>query len=626
MNLQDEVARLAHENASLLELNAALKEGNAALKDANTALKDANGALSQLMNALRGGTPCEDKQQEHTSSMVGASEQRPTHALDEDHPQRPLSRKYANFREICCCAIFLATIPPDHGHDVSIAAGPRSTWVISVKTRRALTSVCKAWHGPATEALYADIALRRVGQISALAHTLRSARMIYAAPDPSKFIKRIRLVQCLVRARCADVAKTDVLTVLQHCTRLTAFEYYPCFNEEPLHEYLDNPFQWYYPIWFRDTCEDSPGNALAERCASGLRHLALAQEMDQQGIEFMHHLLERANHLQTLRLGPVSEILDVTSTWFKALPYMEPVILTHLRSLEVHCTLLDLEDYVRSTWEFTNLKEFTVLCCEKVPLNALEQLGHSLQYLHIQPSSEWTNADVRPFLTKLHTLCPALKHIVLPNIPTLDLLSTIASPTLQYLDLWAPAQKQRVIELMCEMGRESSLPALRCIRMLSVFKDLLAVGLSPTAHPHLPLLCNPSAVSGDEVCMRTLPGARVLQTSWAVFLDIGGQEGDPVKFHDDGDTNSESSYVPSDREDKDEGNESDGNEEGGDGRSSQSSESETASEGNSDDTSYGTQDDSEGEAAPEQQWSREELLDRYAKSQEEDFLFDSDDD
>ena len=38
------------------------------------------------------------------------------------------------------------------------------------------------------------------------------------------------------------------------------------------------------------------------------------------------------------------------------------------------------------------------------------------------------------------------------------------------------------------------------------------------------------------------------------------------------------------------------------------------------------QDDSEGEAAPEQQWSREELLDRYAKSQEEDFLFDSDDD
>lgn len=78
MNLKEEVARLAHENASLRELNTALKQGNAALNDANSALKDANAALNELVTSIRGRTLGEDKQRKLDLGSTVAGEQRPT--------------------------------------------------------------------------------------------------------------------------------------------------------------------------------------------------------------------------------------------------------------------------------------------------------------------------------------------------------------------------------------------------------------------------------------------------------------------------------------------------------------------------------------------------------------------
>ncbi|KAH9851561.1 hypothetical protein C2E23DRAFT_229462 [Lenzites betulinus] len=636
MNLQEEVARLAHENASLRELNTALKQGNAALNDANSALKDANAALNELVTSIRGGTLGEDKQRKLDLGSTVAGEQRPTRTGTQptESSHGGLSRDTGRLPQELLLRIFLATIPPDDCHDISIVAGPRSEWLLSVSTRRALASVCKTWHDPATKSLYADIALRRMGQISALARTLRSGRLVYSAPDRSKLIKRIRLVQSLVLAPCADIVKADLITVLQHCTRLSAFEYQlgSYQDERLISPSPDDPEQWYDPMWLSDTHGDTPVNALAKRCASGLQHLTLTQEMDQHEIEYMHRLLKKGTHLQTVRLGPISADLDTETTWFRALPSLKPITLAHLRSLEVHCTLLDLEDYVRNTWRFPSLKELTVLDCDTAPLRALQQLGQSLEYLHILPSDEWTDEDVGPVLAKLHALCPSIKHIVLPHISTLDLLPVIVSPTLQYLDIWAPAQKRRVVELMCEMGRESSIPALRGVRMLPPALRYLAA-------PHsarLPLICDPSTVSGEEVRLLTLPGVMVLQTSWAVFPDVGGNTGDPVGFcgaSDDEDTQSGSDFVPMDcewedeREDEDEDEVEDEDEgadeeESNDGSKSQASESQTAL----DDTFDGTLDDSESETASEHQWTREEVLDRYARGQEEDFLLDSDDD
>ncbi|TFK83822.1 hypothetical protein K466DRAFT_655029, partial [Polyporus arcularius HHB13444] len=60
-----------------------------------------------------------------------------------------------------------------HECEHSVVPEPRSRWFAGLRMEKALTLVCKGWACPATKLLYADIVLRRMGQITALAHTLR---------------------------------------------------------------------------------------------------------------------------------------------------------------------------------------------------------------------------------------------------------------------------------------------------------------------------------------------------------------------------------------------------------------------------------------------------------------------
>lgn len=70
--------------------------------------------------------------------------------------------------------IFLDTVPRLHEYDPSVSQGFRSSWLSkSLRTKKALPLVCRAWHAPATDILYSDIVLRRMGQVPALAEALR---------------------------------------------------------------------------------------------------------------------------------------------------------------------------------------------------------------------------------------------------------------------------------------------------------------------------------------------------------------------------------------------------------------------------------------------------------------------
>lgn len=518
----------------------------------------------------------------------------------------------------------MATIPSDDDYDLSVRAGPRTAWTLSVSTRKALTSVCKAWYGAASEALYADIALRRMGQINALARTLRSSRAVYA-PDPSAFIKRIRIAGCTVSSRCARVARADLTYILESSSRLKTFEDRPDPLLETLREDPLDVEKWYNPVWFWDHLQGTPGGALAERCASGLQHLAFAELRDEEHLIYIHHLLLVETHLATVTLGP---LWIEAPTVLPTLSQQTPISLPHLTDLQIPSALLNVEQYTSDIWHLPNLRQLTVLSCHEIPRNALDLFGKRLKYLHVVPEPDWKGEFSEGPLSMLRTLCPVLEHLVLPHIATLNLPCVIASPTLQYLDIWGSAHKRRVVELMCEMGRACSLPSLRAIRMLTPCNPYP----DDSVETRLPLFCDPADVTGDAVRMRTLPwGVRVLQTSWAILRDLGGRDGDDIRFYNvpfdeevDSEAGGGSDYEPSWA-----GEEAEGDEVGG------AVEDDWEAEDEGDGTSWVSDSDSEasvGEdedgpgpelvAAGIQDFDRETVLEMFARSQEGDHLLD----
>ena len=102
--------------------------------------------------------------------------------------------------------------PSYHHHPPSISRGPRNPWLDSLRTKKALVLVCKAWSPPATELLYAGIVLRRMGHISALANTLRENHNL------ASLVRAVRIDMCVVLTHCTEVVREDFEYILTQCT------------------------------------------------------------------------------------------------------------------------------------------------------------------------------------------------------------------------------------------------------------------------------------------------------------------------------------------------------------------------------------------------------------------------
>ncbi|KAI0712591.1 hypothetical protein C8Q76DRAFT_576083, partial [Earliella scabrosa] len=228
--------------------------------------------------------------------------------------------------------IFHATILHPDTCDYSVSAGPRSPWVVSQNTRMAAVLVCRSWYGPASEALYHEVVFRRVGQICALARTLRATDVVYAQ-NPKNFIRSIRLESLVYLPACEDIAKKDLAFILQHCTSLTSFTFRPHHTLQPpdtTNEAL-NSQQWYDCDWIWDVAEGTPGAVLASRCVSTLRELDLQHELDLSKLTRIHDMLSVQPRLTTLILGP--GVLDNTES--SNLKSLSRIVLPHLEELQV---------------------------------------------------------------------------------------------------------------------------------------------------------------------------------------------------------------------------------------------------------------------------------------------------
>ncbi|KAI0737233.1 hypothetical protein C8Q80DRAFT_433024, partial [Daedaleopsis nitida] len=277
--------------------------------------------------------------------------------------------------------IFRFTVPPRYQHDPSVVPGPRNPWLAALRTRKALALTCKAFSGPATEVLYEDIVIRRMGQIPALARTLGPFPSA-SGRDVGTLVRRLRMDGCVVWAPCAQVVREDLRLILHRCTALRTFSFHP-HPHFPLadHAYNDESRDGFNPSWLMqpDPNDDSVGGSLRERLSSSLRILDIAATLDGRLLIRMQWFLSAATNLTILKLGPVdpedysSELLD-----------HPPLHLPALEELQIYADQDPFQHYICTRWVLPALTRLTATNCEAFPEALLHAHGSQLTYVHMR--------------------------------------------------------------------------------------------------------------------------------------------------------------------------------------------------------------------------------------------------
>ncbi|TFK83831.1 hypothetical protein K466DRAFT_655033 [Polyporus arcularius HHB13444] len=408
--------------------------------------------------------------------------------------------------------IFRSTQPQHHGCDPSIVPGPRSRWLEGLRMKKSLVLVCRGWACPATELLYADIVLRRMGQITALAHTLRTQN--YRSPL-SMLVKTLRMDCCVVFESCADVVRSDLEFLLRECTNLLSFSFHshPLFPFSPV-QVMGAPFQvndtqhfdGFNPSWILEP-KSGAGELLAERLACRLSTLDIAVRLADRHVFQVALMLVHATNLTSLSLGRITSLLPGAS---------HPTIhLPALTTLQVYLHYEPFADYIATQWQMPRLTALTCLTSSAVPVSLLATHAAKLTYLHFYDDS-WAARlddpttsgkkmvlDAPTLLPHLYELCPAIEHLVLyleqPQLPQLS----VVSPTLRYLDITQRQYPNVQIYKTIALAPDADAPSLESIRFV---QDLGSSSWIPrVCHPSLRLPADTASHKGPLADLSHVP-------------------------------------------------------------------------------------------------------------------------
>ena len=428
--------------------------------------------------------------------------------------------------------IFRWTQPPTYQHDPSIVLGPRNPWLASLRTRKALVLTCKSFYGPASEVLYEDVVLRRMGQIPALARTLGPLPDPRATTDFACLIKSIRMNSCVIWAPCAEVVREDLRLILQRCTSLRTFSFQP-HPHFPFADDLDGGHcDGFNPTWLlkRNPNAHSVAGSLFLRLNTSLRSIDLAVTLDEPMLMNLHSLLHGAPYLTFLKLGVASDAQPYTAALFA----LTPLRLPSLTELQLHTGYGPFTQYISNSWQLPRLSHLTAYGCTTFPEALLAAHGSRLTYLHTRYLYDSPHdSPAPPALAALPTLCPVLEHLAVPAWPGGP--SAIASPTLRFADIWIRPTSNRAALLRAgwrSAGTAARLPRLERVRLLSPgpaprigpappWPDMLVPPLD------LPRICAPDAppppTLEGEVGRRVwaFPGVQVVELAWGVLNDYG---------------------------------------------------------------------------------------------------------
>ncbi|KAI0774628.1 hypothetical protein BD413DRAFT_535263 [Trametes elegans] len=452
------------------------------------------------------------------------------HALKRRQGQ---SREYSSLPHEILSLIFEETLPDLYGCDPAITGpGISNLWLTSLRTRAALTVVCKGWLGPATELLYSDIVFRRMGQISALARTFRELQL---GRDLPRLVRSIRIDSCIVLPPFVYVVAEDLDFILQNCTRLISFTFRP-HNAFPPEDWP--PREGINLIHILDGTTNRARQSLCERAAGGLKALDITMVRNKQWLINFLPVLTSAVHLTSLALGPLSmsEFMESGTLPLLDFPQLESLQLDFsLRSRE-------LGEYVRQKWQMPALKALTLINCDAPPEGLLHAHGSRLTYLHFYvDQTHWRTQHMQftanSLLPRLERTCPAIEHLVHPLVDYYSEPLLVHSPTLRYLDVLHDSYPVYHQDLALSQG--SRAPRLESLRVVM------------TGAVYYPRVCHPSLLlkaDAPAYLVYRFPVHRIVQTRRCV---IHGPALDGVLEDEDEDMN-DSDEDDSDKDDGDE--------------------------------------------------------------------------
>lgn len=370
-------------------------------------------------------------------------------------------------------SIFRLTQPHIHQYNPSVILGPRNPWLTQLRTKKALVLVCKAWSAPATVVLYDNIALRRMGQISALANTLLKHSNL------AVLVRSLCLESCVMLEHCADAVREDLGSILSRCTKLRSFSFHAHESFHATHwDAVSFRYSGFHPTWFLDPWYEGVSRMLCDRLESGLHSLDIAYTFT--GLEDVAALLStlaHGLHLTSLTLGTPDLSRSISTD---SLPTLQ---LPELRSLRVHTLSSErFNIYVSQKWVMPKLVSFTCDKCYKRPIALLEAHGSGLTYLYLRldrAAFRFPPSDPS-ILPRLSELCPRIEHLVL-NVEKEDLPSlSIHSSTLHFLDILHASFRLSDYTSIA-LAPDAHAPSLKCIR----FVEMGAWFYPLMAHPSL---------------------------------------------------------------------------------------------------------------------------------------------
>ncbi|TFK84064.1 hypothetical protein K466DRAFT_589218 [Polyporus arcularius HHB13444] len=443
--------------------------------------------------------------------------------------------------------------PARHSYDPSYQRGAHNPWLLHQRSKKSLPLICKDLFWMGTAVLYEDIVLRRAEEIRALADTLHGCRTSH---DVRRYIKSIRLDSCLVRfGHHSNGVRDDLEFIFDQCQALRSLSYHPHryypYREDASHEGYGCPFDWLFnPSWFYD--EQAPV-LLRTPLAQNLRRLDMAISLTEERLVDFHAVLQGSRSLESLSLGHLPELAEVTETMIQEafdqnhsyvrhvrkgwqpgelFSLLDPVELTHLTELEFYMGDPMIEGYIHDYWEMPNLTHLTALMCTQWPNHLLKQFGKRIVYLHLFPcSSVLERFDWEPCST-IYRTCPRLEHLVLPK--HLSIINpVIRSRTLKYLDVWTtkmgiergrPVADDHARSLVRDFQEipHSKLPALLGVRfLLTDSSDKWDRRIRTRVRsPDWPIVADPTLIpdcSPALVRYHRFPDTWVVQTAWGVF-------------------------------------------------------------------------------------------------------------
>ncbi|PSR70518.1 hypothetical protein PHLCEN_2v13557 [Hermanssonia centrifuga] len=146
-----------------------------------------------------------------------------------------LRRPHVHVHDIALRLFFEHIFPPPQLLDPLLGAGPDSPWSRAVRTKKALTLVCKTWRSVALPLLYEHVVLRRTGQIYALERTMRAA--------PAVFGPMVRSIQfdTYVYQNHGTISQESLVYILEQCENLRSLTISAAFL--PMVDYIWSEYQ-----------------------------------------------------------------------------------------------------------------------------------------------------------------------------------------------------------------------------------------------------------------------------------------------------------------------------------------------------------------------------------------------